>query len=1034
MLTRPWAPQEGRIAGASLRDSGAFSAKRRFLVSALVWASMLGAGVPGRALDGTFNVTEDWKVTLSYSHWGDQDYSGTKTVSGTQTGKIIMTNGRYQLVDKAGIPGGAPADEAGRVLSATSSGYSISGGKVMPALAAGSSLYGLVYLGAFIVKVPIIDGEIPTFTGYTPYGADGDTLQALAGFGDMRGFDLDVTVESTIAFVLAPSPPVFLQQPSDQTVISGGEARFTTLVGGNPAPALQWQRKAKGSKSWANLADGPTYVGVKTGTLEVLGTTVTMSGDQFRCVASNSSAVTSDAATLVVEAPPPVWVESWEHAAARPYVVTDTTYDGIMGDGANWIVTDGADVCSSNPHPAAAEVVSVPGSKILRLVAPDNDCTQDLSVTSGSVFSIPILTNSILSIVEIGVLDNPSWNGAFPTFFPPPGDHVHLILTDQNGNRVIYLFQRAPNYPAHTDSVPVELPDGHVAAAGYREVFLGEPGATGGFYARNLYADFSGSPEFNPSGAKVIQIEFAISGVGGASFDDLKIGTGLPLPPQILAPPADQTVTEMQNATLQVVATGEPPLNYRWQRRLENQAEWQDLPDGDGFPGAATPTLTVVSVPLSMDGAAFRCVVSNLVAVVASSPAVLSVVPKPSAPVFLLQPVARAVVEGASAEFSVTARSTGAPAPLLVWQRKAAAHETWEDLSASAEFSISYSTAADATASSTLSVVHPTLAMDGDQFRCVATNPVGPTSGEGATLTVGVGPAIGFQPFGVTLAEGNSASISVEGTGTPPLTFEWRKGDQLLASGDSPALELTNVHADDAGTYSVWVTNAFGAIQGGKLSLTVIRPFTFTTWVGVPFYGSTDGSGDAARFLFPSALATDSEGHIYVADEGNQVLRKISPSGVVTTIAGAVGIEGSTDGPGVSARFSSPRGVAVDAAGTIYVADFGNNTVRRVLPDGSVTTLAGSPGITGSSDGPAGSALFNHPRGVAVDATGNVYVTDSSHTIRRIAPTGEVSTLAGAPGEPGSVDDVGRLPAFVSLPALPSTPTGSCMSPTREIT
>jgi sugar lactone lactonase YvrE len=164
-----------------------------------------------------------------------------------------------------------------------------------------------------------------------------------------------------------------------------------------------------------------------------------------------------------------------------------------------------------------------------------------------------------------------------------------------------------------------------------------------------------------------------------------------------------------------------------------------------------------------------------------------------------------------------------------------------------------------------------------------------------------------------------------------------------------------------------------------------------------------DGTGSAARFCFPEGVAVDGGGNIYVADTGNGTIRKITDGGVVSTFAGLAENGGSTDGTGSAARFGGPRGIAVDGSGNFYVADSGNNTIRKITPSGVVTTLAGCPPSTcgqnsgGNTDGTGSAARFNRPRGVAVDGNGNVYVADSNNsTIRKITPGGVASTLAGA--------------------------------------
>ncbi len=150
--------------------------------------------------------------------------------------------------------------------------------------------------------------------------------------------------------------------------------------------------------------------------------------------------------------------------------------------------------------------------------------------------------------------------------------------------------------------------------------------------------------------------------------------------------------------------------------------------------------------------------------------------------------------------------------------------------------------------------------------------------------------------------------------------------------------------------------------------------------------------------LTPSGVAVDSQGVVYVADQNNHVIRKISASGNISTFAGVLGQgPGFVDGPGTSASFSSPFGVAVDPQFNVYVADSGNNAIRKIKPDGTVSTLAGvSSGQAGYKDGGAAQALFNIPNGVAVDKNSTVYVADwGNNMVRQISTVGVVSTLAG---------------------------------------
>ncbi|UTY59910.1 gluconolaconase [Massilia sp. erpn] len=162
--------------------------------------------------------------------------------------------------------------------------------------------------------------------------------------------------------------------------------------------------------------------------------------------------------------------------------------------------------------------------------------------------------------------------------------------------------------------------------------------------------------------------------------------------------------------------------------------------------------------------------------------------------------------------------------------------------------------------------------------------------------------------------------------------------------------------------------------------------------------GYAEGKGAQAAFNTPSGLAIDKQGNLYVADTGNHVIRKVTPDGTVSTLAGN-GIAGYADGKGAEAQFNGPLSVAVDADGAVFVADTYNDRIRRIAPNGVVTTVAGN-GKPGFTDGAAASAQFDTPCGVAVDGLGNLYIADSlNDAIRKLGTDGLVSTIVSAPEE-----------------------------------
>ncbi len=201
------------------------------------------------------------------------------------------------------------------------------------------------------------------------------------------------------------------------------------------------------------------------------------------------------------------------------------------------------------------------------------------------------------------------------------------------------------------------------------------------------------------------------------------------------------------------------------------------------------------------------------------------------------------------------------------------------------------------------------------------------------------------------------------------------------------------------------------------------KRYTFTTIAGTAgLSGSANGINGNARFASPQGITVDLQGNLFVADYANHTIREVSPVGtdwVVTTIAGTAGIPGNANGFNSTARFNEPVSIAADVQGNLYVADYGNNTIRKLTPSGpnwAVTTIAGLAGNAGSTDGTNGSARFSDPSGITVDASGNLYVADTyNRTIRKLAPVGTdwvVTTIAGTAQTYGSSDGANSAAQF----------------------
>lgn len=363
--------------------------------------------------------------------------------------------------------------------------------------------------------------------------------------------------------------------------------------------------------------------------------------------------------------------------------------------------------------------------------------------------------------------------------------------------------------------------------------------------------------------------------------------------------------------------------------------------------------------------------------------------PGPALPTITQQPASTSVVEGTTANFDVLA--SAADSLSIGWERLDAGATNW----------VGVGSGSSITGGGRFSLATQ-LADHGAQFRAQVCNTLNVQTSclasAAATLSVSAAPTGASM---TVLAGALNAAGSVDGTGS-------------AARFDSPL----HIAVDSAG-------NAYTTSACTVRKITPAGVVTTLAGVANACSGSVDGTGAAARLHFPWGVAVDTQGNVYVSETFGAI-RKITPAGVVSTLAGSDMGQGLADGPGASALFSTPYGLAVDGAGNVYVADAGNAAIRKIDAAGNVSTVVGGA-ANGNPvlDGPIGTATIAQPRGIVVDGSGTLFFTEATGMVRKLS-NGIVTTLAGsAAGVVGSADGVGADARFGTLSQIALDPAGN---------
>ena len=853
-------------------------------------------------------------------------------------------------------------------------------------------------------------------------GSTSCTVTAWDGLNGSGGNSAKITVTFSIASGAVATAPSITTQPSSQTVNMGSAVSFTVAASGSPAPTFQWQK------------NGSAISGATSATLALSNVQAADAGS-YTAVATNSAgSATSSAATLTVQAaavaPSITTQPSSQTVTAGAAVSFTVAASGTPTPTLQWL-KNGAVIAGATSGTLALSNVQAADAGSYTAVATNSAGTATSSaavltvqaaavapafttqptnqtVTAGSAVSFTVAASGTPAPTYQWQKNGAAIAGATsPTLSlsnvqaADAGSYT-AVATNSAGtatsSAATLTVQAAP--PPNTAPTITTQPSSQSATVGGAVIFTfsasGNPAPTyqwrkdGAAVAGATGATLSlGSVQLTDAGSYTVVVSNS-AGTVTSSAATLTVQAAA-VAPSITTQPTSQVVTAGASVTFTVAASGSPPPTFQWRKNGANLA---------GATGAAF----TIAAAATGDAGTYTVLVSNSAGSVVSAAATLVVgTPATGGPAITANLPAQTVVTGHNLSFSAQSL-TGT----YQWQLSTDGGSSWANVANGGAYS--------GATSSTLTISGATSAMNGALYRYIVTDSNGSSTSNAAQLTVAS--AIFPNPAGIVFLAGGTLYASDATADTvQKITLT---GDVSVVAGTSGAAGST----DAAGALALFnqpgglVVNASGVLFVADTANATIRRIgadgVVSTFAGsATARGSTNGPGLQATFSAPQGLALDAAGNLYVADAGAHTIRLISPAGVVTTFAGTAGVSGAVDGPGASARFNTPSGVAVDAAGNVYVADRSNNVIRKITPAGVVSTLAGLAGVSGADDGTASGALFNQPSGLVLDGAGNLFVADTGNsTIRMITPTGIVSTLAGLPTVSGDEDGTGSGALF----------------------
>lgn len=501
-----------------------------------------------------------------------------------------------------------------------------------------------------------------------------------------------------------------------------------------------------------------------------------------------------------------------------------------------------------------------------------------------------------------------------------------------------------------------------------------------------------------PSHALLLALTFVVAGCGGGGGSD---GGSTPpplppaaiVPPSILAAPSNVLVSASTPVSFSVTASGTPPLSYQW------------LDGGVAMPGQTGSTLTLPLTRPEDDRRQFSVVVSNAAGRATSWAATLSVF----VPVVEVRrhPQNAFTSVGGSVSFSVQASTNATNSNLAhQWQRDGVdiAGATLPSYTLApvsiADHGARFSVRVSEMGGQSKSSVAATLLVDASGKVAVHAGTVdgsGNIDGPRHVARFIGAPRLALDPRGRLLVADLTLIRMIDTTGQVSTLAGQRGPWPRSREGNVFEAQFYNI-VDFAvdGDHNIYLIddNAVRRITRGGSVLTLAGALNPTPYGSSSTVGSADGPGAQARFAYPGGIAVAPDGAVYVADAANRTIRKISPDGVVTTLAGQTGASGSVDGIGNAARFVRPERLAIGPDGVLYVLDTSDSSstaLRAVKPDGSVSTLAFGSSQSGES-GPIGSL-----QAIAVGPDGNIYVANPDRFVLRVTPAGRVSAIGLSP-------------------------------------